>query len=112
MLRDLRLSIRQLARRPWFALSADCSHRDPTRGAGRPRSRSSARLLVPGLVAGILLAALAGRLVQAAFVDVDVLSPLLYAAVALAEAAIVGLACLWPAFKASRADPLLALRTE
>jgi predicted permease len=74
--------------------------------------RSSAILLAPGLVIGILLAAVGAHVAQAAFVGVDVLNPLSYALVATAESVIVGLACLWPALKASRADPLTVLRAE
>jgi predicted permease len=72
----------------------------------------SGRLLVPGLLAGTLLAAAAAHLVRAAFVGVDVLNPLIYAAVVLAECAVVAAACLAPALRASRVDPLVALRSE
>jgi predicted permease len=74
--------------------------------------RRSAALLVPGLVAGTALAALAARLVQAAFVGVNVLNPLTYVAVAVIECAIVLVACVGPALGASRVDPLVALRSE
>ena len=69
--------------------------------------RSGARLLWPGL-----LAAAASRLAHAAFVGVDVLNPLVYFAVALVETAIVSAACIVPARRASRTDPLLILRSE
>jgi putative ABC transport system permease protein len=72
----------------------------------------SARLLLPGLIVGTALAAVAARLVQAAFVGVNVLNPLTYVAVALLECVIVGLACLSPAVRASGVDPLVALRSE
>lgn len=74
--------------------------------------RSSARLLLPGLAVGMLLAAAAARLVQAVFVGVSVLNPLTYLAVALLECATVLVACLSPALRASRVDPLVALRSE
>lgn len=73
---------------------------------------SSAALLFPGLIAGTLIAAGAARLVQAAFVGVNVLNPLTYVAVALLECAIVVVACISPALRASRVDPLVALRSE
>jgi predicted permease len=73
---------------------------------------SSARLLLPGLVVGVLLAAVGARLVQAAFVGVSVLNPLTYLLVALVECAIVAVASLGPALRASRVDPLVALRSE
>jgi predicted permease len=74
--------------------------------------RGSAALLVPGLIVGTLIAAGAARLVQSAFVGIDVLDPITYVAVALVESGIVAAACLWPALRASRVDPLVALRSE
>lgn len=74
--------------------------------------RSAGRLLVPGLIAGVMLAAGLARLAQAAFIGVNVLNPLSYLAVALLQCAIVVLACLAPALRASRVDPLAALRAE
>ena len=73
---------------------------------------SSARLLCPGLIVGILIAALAARLFQAAFVGVNVLNPLTYLAVALVECFIVTVASIGPALRAARVDPLIALRSE
>lgn len=70
----------------------------------------SARLLVPGVVIGSLLAAGGARLVQAAFVGVNVLNPITYLVIALIECAVVAAACLVPARRASRVDPLVALR--
>ena len=74
--------------------------------------RGSVRLLVPGLAAGLVLAAIAARLASFLFVDVNVLNPLTYLAVALLECAIVVVACLGPALRASRVDPLVALRAQ
>jgi putative ABC transport system permease protein len=74
--------------------------------------KGSARLFVPGLVTGLLLAAAAGRLTQLVFVGVNVLNPLVYLGVALAQGAIVLLACIGPALRASRVDPLIALRAD
>jgi predicted permease len=73
---------------------------------------SAARLLLPGLVAGTLLAVAGAQLVQAALVGVAVLNPIGYLAVALLESAIVGIACVAPAIRASRVDPLVALRSS
>ncbi|MDP1572128.1 MAG: ABC transporter permease [Vicinamibacterales bacterium] len=72
----------------------------------------SARLLAPGLLAGLVLAAGAARLAQAIFVGVNVLNPLTYFAVAVLHAAIVAIACVGPAVRASRLDPIAALRSE
>ena len=74
--------------------------------------RSSGRLFAPGLVVGMLVAAAVARLVQAAFVGVNVLNPSTYLAVALAEAVVVALACIAPALRAARTDPLIALRSD
>jgi predicted permease len=74
--------------------------------------RSSAGLLLPGLVVGIVLAAVIARLLQAAFLSVNVLNPLTYLAVALLECAIVIAASVGPALRAARVDPLVALRSE
>ncbi len=74
--------------------------------------RGSTRLLLPGLLAGTLLAAVVARLVQAVFVGVNVLNPLTYLWVAMLEGLIVAVACLGPALRASRVDPLIALRSE
>ena len=74
--------------------------------------RGSAGLLLPGLVIGILLAAGIARLIQVALISVNVLNPLTYLAVALLECAIVIVASLGPALRASRVDPLVALKAE
>ncbi len=74
--------------------------------------RSASRLLVPGLVVGLLLAAGLAQLAQAVLIGVNVLNPLSYLAVTLVQCAIVALACLAPALRAARVDPLVALRAE
>jgi predicted permease len=74
--------------------------------------KDTTRMLLPGLVAGTLLAATAARLLQVAFYGVDVLNPLTYLAVALLETLIVLMACIRPARRAASVDPLLALRSE
>lgn len=74
--------------------------------------RGVVRLLAPGLVVGLMLAAGLARLGQAVLVGVNVLDPAAYLAVALLECAIVLVACIAPALKAARVDPLVALRSE
>jgi len=74
--------------------------------------RGAGRLLVPGLLVGVLLAAGLAQLAQAMLAGVNVLNPLSYLAVALLQCAVVALACLAPALRASRVDPLVALRAE
>jgi predicted permease len=72
----------------------------------------ASRLMVPGLVVGVLLAAGLARLAQAAFIGVNVLNPAAYLGVVLLQCAIIGLACLAPALRAAKADPLVALRND
>lgn len=72
----------------------------------------SGRMLIPGVTIGLLLAAGAAQLARVMFVGVNVLNPLTYLVVALLQVVIVAVACLWPALRASRVDPLIALRSE
>jgi predicted permease len=74
--------------------------------------RGSTRLLLPGLTVGVVVAAAGARLLQVAFYGVNVFNPLTYVAVALLQSAIVVVACISPALRASRVDPLAALRAE
>jgi predicted lysophospholipase L1 biosynthesis ABC-type transport system permease subunit len=69
-------------------------------------------LLLPGFTIGVLIAAGVARLAQALFLGVNVLNPLTYAIVGVIECAVVLVACLGPALRASRVDPLVALRAE
>jgi ABC-type antimicrobial peptide transport system permease subunit len=52
------------------------------------------------------------RLTQSVFVGVNVLHPLTYLGVAAVQSATVLLSCVAPALRASRVDPLVALRAE
>ena len=70
------------------------------------------RLLVPGLAMGLLLAAAAARMAQALFVGVDVANPLAYLLATAVQSFVVVGACLLPALRAARVDPLAALRSE
>jgi len=72
----------------------------------------STKMLIPGITIGLLLAAAAARLVRYLFIGVNVLNPATYLIVAIVQVLIVVTACMWPAIKASRVDPLIALRTE
>lgn len=72
----------------------------------------STKMLIPGIAIGLLLAAGAARLVRFVFIGVNVLNPTTYLVVAIVEVLIVVFACVAPAVKASRVDPLVALRSE
>jgi predicted permease len=73
--------------------------------------KSSVAMLLPGLIVGTVLAAGVARLARVAFIGVDVLNPMTYLAVALLECVVVIAACIGPARRASRVDPLIALRS-
>jgi predicted permease len=86
-------------------------------GAGRVQvvgliMRSGLRLVGAGLLAGLAAAAGAARLIQALLFNVRPLEPLVYAAVVVTFGAVAALACLVPSLRASRIDPLVALRAD
>jgi putative ABC transport system permease protein len=72
--------------------------------------RGSTALLLPGLIAGTVLAAVIARLIRAALFGVNPLNPSTYLAVALLECVIVAAASIGPALRAARVDPLIALK--
>jgi len=65
-----------------------------------------------GLILGLSVAAAVSRMVQLLLFSVQPIDPLIYTAVAGIFALIAGLACLLPSLKASRIDPLAALRAQ
>ena len=69
-------------------------------------------LMAAGLVIGVAAAAGAGRLLAAQLYQVKPFDPLTFAAVVAALLATGLAACLVPAFRAMRVDPLVALRNE
>ena len=72
--------------------------------------RSGLKLWVVGLVLGLAAAAGAARLIQTLLYYVQPLDPLIYSAVTVLFALIAILACLLPSLRASRIDPIIALR--
>jgi putative ABC transport system permease protein len=74
--------------------------------------RSGLRLVAVGLVLGLAAAAGAARLIQTLLYYVQPLDPLIYSAVTVLFSFIAILACLLPSLRASRIDPVLALRAE
>ncbi len=65
-----------------------------------------------GLVAGMLLAAWLTRAMAGALFGVTPLDPVTFAAAPLIMLAIAGIACLGPARRAARQDPVDALRAD
>ena len=74
--------------------------------------RDGLRLAVPGLVAGAAIALAVTRLARVLLFDVSPTDPSTFAGVAVAIMVVAGLACSIPAWRASRVDPLKAIRAE
>jgi hypothetical protein len=79
--------------------------------AGRdPRPRAGNRLI--GIVAGIAGALAVSRLLQQTLFDVDAANPLIYLALSVFLLLVAECASWFPAQRATRIDPVIALRTE
>jgi ABC-type antimicrobial peptide transport system permease subunit len=74
--------------------------------------RQGGRLALVGIGVGVLLAALAGRVLESLLYGVSALDPLAYAVAAAVLLAVATLANLVPALTAARVDPMRALRSE
>jgi putative ABC transport system permease protein len=74
--------------------------------------RQSAALALGGVVAGVIAAVFATRVLQSLLFEVGAADPLVLAAVATLLLGVALLASWLPARRASRVDPLTALRTE
>jgi predicted permease len=74
--------------------------------------RNGLTLVAVGLGFGLAAAAGAARLIQTLLFNVQPLDPLIYGGVTIVFALVATLACLVPSLRASRIDPLLALRAE
>ena len=74
--------------------------------------REGVWLTLPGVTVGLAGAAIAGRLASSALFGVSPADPSTYAASAVLQATVALLACLLPAHRATRADPMLALRVD
>ncbi|MEO8360106.1 MAG: ABC transporter permease [Vicinamibacteria bacterium] len=70
------------------------------------------KLVSVGLIVGLGLAAMAGRTMSSLLFSVSAVNGPLYFVVALLFAMVAALACLTPAMRAARIDPLLALRGD
>ena len=65
-----------------------------------------------GLVVGLVASAGAVRLIRSMLYNTEPLDPAVFVAVTITLLAVAGFACLIPAWRASRLDPMQALRTE
>ena len=65
-----------------------------------------------GLVLGLAASAVTVRLIRSMLYDTQPLDPVVFAAVTAALLVVAALACMAPAWRASRLDPMQALRTE
>ena len=74
--------------------------------------RIGLRLLITGTVIGLVGAALSGRALQSVLFDVPPLHPATFAATAGVMTVVCLVACWLPARRASRTDPMDALRSE
>ena len=70
------------------------------------------RLAVVGLVVGLALSFALTRLMQRLLFEVSPTDPLLYSGVALFICSIAALACFVPALRATKVNPMEALRAE
>jgi ABC-type antimicrobial peptide transport system permease subunit len=70
------------------------------------------RLIVPGLLAGSVIALAAARIVGGMLVNVSASDPLTFASAAAFLGLVAALATYLPALRATRVDPMVALRNE
>src|SRR5207244_6885673 len=74
--------------------------------------RHGVRLIVNGLILGVILAITAGHYIESLLFGVAPADPWIFGAVALTLGTVGGIACLLPARRAARVDPMEALRYE
>lgn len=73
---------------------------------------SAFKLVLLGLIVGLAAAAGTARLIQSLLFAVEPYDPRIYLGVTALFVAISAIACLLPSLRASRVDPLIALRTD
>jgi putative ABC transport system permease protein len=70
------------------------------------------RPAIAGMVLGLAASAALARLITTMLYETQPLDPLVFTAVAASLLAVAALACIVPAWRASRLDPVQALRAE
>ncbi|NOT59146.1 MAG: FtsX-like permease family protein, partial [Acidobacteria bacterium] len=71
-----------------------------------------ARLIVTGIVSGLLTAVLLTKVMQSLLFGVQATDPLTFASVALLLSLVAFVACWIPARRATKVDPMIALRCD
>jgi putative ABC transport system permease protein len=74
--------------------------------------KAGLRLVVAGIVIGIPVSLALGRVIRTQLVGVTVYDPLTFATTTLLLMLTAAIACWIPARRASRVDPMIALRYE
>jgi predicted permease len=74
--------------------------------------RDGMRLALIGLGAGLIAAAAGARMIESLLFGVSARDPLVFATIAIALIAVAAIACWLPARRATKVDPIIALRTE
>jgi putative ABC transport system permease protein len=74
--------------------------------------REGGKLAALGIVVGLLGSLAAGRLLESMLFQTSSRDPLVFAAIALLLGVVAQIACLLPAFRATRVDPQVALRAQ
>jgi len=84
----------------------------PPRGLLRLVLVQAAHLAIAGTALGVIVALTLARVMRSLIYNVSPADPLTFAAVALMVMAIALLACWMPAHRATKANPMVALRAE
>ena len=102
---DLRYARRSLLRQPLFTIVAIATVRRQVVVEGM-------RLAIAGVAIGLVVALGASGLIGAMLYDVEPTDPLTFAGVLVLTLVVAAAACYLPARRASRLDPLAALRSD